>query len=93
MVVVSYKGKYVHGVLVNRLVKLAREKMWLCELTVSAIAVDLDIKPQTKPNHMSFLFPSKQSFRGYTVFSLFVIPSFRSAPLLFADPEDRFSHV
>ena len=35
-VVVSYKQKYVHKVLVNRLVKLALEKVWLGELTVSA---------------------------------------------------------
>ena len=34
-VVVSYKRKYVHKVLVNRLVKLAQEKVWLGELTVS----------------------------------------------------------
>ena len=34
-VVVSYKPKYVHEVLVNRLVKLAQEKVWLGELTVS----------------------------------------------------------
>ena len=33
-VVVSYKGKYVHKVLVNHLVKLALEKVWLGELTV-----------------------------------------------------------
>ena len=33
-VVVSYKQKYVHRVLVNPLVKLAQEKVWLCELTV-----------------------------------------------------------
>ena len=32
-VVVSYKRKYVQEVLVNRLVKLAQEKMWLGELT------------------------------------------------------------
>ena len=32
--VVSYKRKYVHGVLVNRLIKLAQEKVWLGELTV-----------------------------------------------------------
>ena len=30
-VVVSYKWKYVHEVLVNRLVKLAEEKVWLGE--------------------------------------------------------------
>ena len=34
MVVVSYKQKYVHDVLVNRLFKLAQEKVWLGELTV-----------------------------------------------------------
>ena len=33
-VVVSYKGKYVHKLLVNRLLKPAQEKMWLSELTV-----------------------------------------------------------
>ena len=31
--VVSYKGKYVHKVLVNHLVRLAQDK-WLGELTV-----------------------------------------------------------
>ena len=31
-VVVSYKQKYVHEVLVNYLVKLAQEKVWLGEL-------------------------------------------------------------
>ena len=34
-VVVSYKWKYVHEVLVNRSVKLAKEKVWLGEQTVS----------------------------------------------------------
>ena len=33
-VVVSYKRKYVHEVLVNYLLKLAQEKVWLGELTV-----------------------------------------------------------
>ena len=33
-VVVSYKGKYVHEVLVNRLFKHAHEKVWLSELTI-----------------------------------------------------------
>ena len=33
-VVVSYKRKYVHEVLVNCLLKLAHEKVWLGELTV-----------------------------------------------------------
>ena len=33
-VVVSYKRKYVHKLLVNRLFKPAQEKVWLGELTV-----------------------------------------------------------
>ena len=33
-VVVSYKQKYEHEVLVNFLFKLAQEKVWLGELTV-----------------------------------------------------------
>ena len=33
-VVVSYKWKYVHKVLVNCLFKLAQEKVWLGELTI-----------------------------------------------------------
>ena len=33
-VVVSYKRKYVHEVLVNCLFKLAQEKEWIGELTV-----------------------------------------------------------
>ena len=33
-VIVSYKRKYVHELLVNRLFKPAQEKMWLGELTV-----------------------------------------------------------
>ena len=33
-VVVSYKRKYVHEVLVNCLFKLVQEKVWLGELTV-----------------------------------------------------------
>ena len=34
-IVVSYKGKYVHEVLVNCLFKLAQENVWLDELSVS----------------------------------------------------------
>ena len=34
MAVVSYKRKYVHELLVNRLFKPAQEKVWLGELTV-----------------------------------------------------------
>ena len=33
-VVVIYKRKYVHEVLVNHLIKLVHEKVWLGELTV-----------------------------------------------------------
>ena len=33
-VVVSYKRKYVHKLLVNRLLKPAQEKVWLSELTI-----------------------------------------------------------
>ena len=33
-VVVSYKRNYVHEVLVNRMVKLAKENVWLGKLTV-----------------------------------------------------------
>ena len=47
-VVVSYKRKYVHEVLVNRLVKLAQEKK--CGYVNLTIAVDWDVKNQTKPN-------------------------------------------
>ena len=32
--VVSYKRKYEHELLVNRLFKIAQEKVWLGELTV-----------------------------------------------------------
>ena len=39
-IVVSYKRKYVHEVLVNRLVKLAQEKI--------TMAVDWGVKNQTK---------------------------------------------
>ena len=36
-VVVSYKLNYVHEVQVNRLLKLAQEKVWLGELTISTL--------------------------------------------------------
>ena len=50
MVVVSYKQKYVHELLVNRLVKLAQEKKlvrWTDRLDMT-IVVDWDVKNQTK---------------------------------------------
>ena len=51
-VVVSYKQKYVHEVLVNRLVKLAQEKsvVWCTDRPNMTIAVDWDVKHQTKQN-------------------------------------------
>ena len=57
-VVVSCKRKYVHKVLVNCLVKLAQEKVWLGELTVltcMTIAFDGDVnhvKNQTEQTKM-----------------------------------------
>ena len=51
-VVVSYRLKHVHKVLVNRLVKLVQEKsvVRLTDHPHMAIAVDWDFKHQTKPN-------------------------------------------
>ena len=51
-IVVSYKRKYVHEVLVNCLFKLAQEKVWLGELTVPnmTIAVDLGRKATKQTN-------------------------------------------
>ena len=47
-VVVSYKRKYVHEVLVNRLVKLAKEKsvVMLTDHPNMTIAADRDVKQQ-----------------------------------------------
>ena len=56
-VVVNYKGKYVHKVLVNRLVKLAQEKgvVWWTDCPNMTIAVDWDVKHQTKQtNSLSY---------------------------------------
>ena len=47
-VFVSYKQKYVHKVMVNCLVKLTQKKVWLGDLTNMTIAVDWDVKHQTK---------------------------------------------
>ena len=49
-VVVSYKRKYVHEVLVNCLLKLAQEKVWLGELTIPPWPQLLtwDVKQQNK---------------------------------------------
>ena len=46
-VVVSYKRKYVHKLLVNCLFKLAQEKVWLGDPAMT-IAVDWDVKQQNK---------------------------------------------
>ena len=57
--VVSYKQKYVHEVLVNHLVKfIQKKKVWLGDLIGSqdmAIAVDWDVKHQTKQKQIRFL--------------------------------------
>ena len=47
-VVVSYRRKYVHKLLVNGLFKPAQEKVWLSELAMT-IAVDMGRK-ETKTN-------------------------------------------
>ena len=49
-VVVSYKRKYVHELLVSHLVKLAQEKgvVWWTDHPDMTIAVDWDVKNQTK---------------------------------------------
>ena len=60
-VVVSYKRKYVHKVLVNRLVKLAKEKEWCPDMTT---AVDWDVKHQTKENKPSILLEKKSKEEG-----------------------------
>ena len=51
-IVVSYKRKYVHEVLVNCLVKLAQEKsvVRLTDCSNMTIAVDWDVKNQTNPH-------------------------------------------
>ena len=56
-VVVSDKRKYGHEELVNRLFKLAQEKVWIGELTVSTmtIAVELGVKQQNKQAKLYFV--------------------------------------
>ena len=51
-VVVSYKRKHVHEILVNRLFKPAQEKVWLGELTVSQwpLLLTWDVKQQKQTN-------------------------------------------
>ena len=55
-VVVSYKRKYVHELLVNRLFKPAQEKLWLGELTAMTIAVDLGRKATKQPTNYKLNF-------------------------------------
>ena len=54
-VFVSYKRKYVHKVLVNSLVKLAKEKsvVRLTDRPDMTIAVDWDVKNQTKTKEIN----------------------------------------
>ena len=61
-VVVSYKRKHVHEVLVNCLVKLDQEKSvvrWTDRSNMT-IAADWDVKQQTKPNQ-------KHTFSGLEI--------------------------
>ena len=55
MVVVSHKRKYVHKVLVKRFVNLAQEKsvVRLTDCPDMTIAVDWDVKNQTKQTNMN----------------------------------------
>ena len=56
-VVVSYKRKYVHELLVNRLFKPAQEKVWLGELTLAMTkAVDLGRKATKLTNYLLFIY-------------------------------------
>ena len=58
IVAVSYKLNYMCKVLVNHLVKFAQEKMVLLTYCLDmTIAVDWDVKPQTKQNND--IFPSE----------------------------------
>ena len=66
MVVVSCKRKYVHEVLVNRLVKLTQGKsvVRLTDRADMTIAVDWDVKHQTKQTNRCI--SSKNSFTTWT---------------------------
>ena len=60
LVLVIYKQKYVHELLVNCLSKLVQEIVWLGELTVGppmTIAVDWDVKQQNKQTTLSNFLP------------------------------------
>ena len=63
-VVVSYKRKYVHKLLVNRLFKPAQEKVWLGELTVPQWPSMLtwDVKQQNKQTNKQYLHVEKYLF-------------------------------
>ena len=64
-VVVSYKRKYVHKLLVNRLFKPAQEKVWLSELTVPAMTIAVDLgRKATKTNNVPPPFGSTLVFSG-----------------------------
>ena len=49
-IVVSYKRKYVREVLVNRLLQLAQEKVWLGNRPAMTIAIDLGCKATKQTN-------------------------------------------
>ena len=52
-IVVSYKQKYVHEVLVNCLFKLAQEKVWLGELTVLPLTWDVKQQNERTNNYLN----------------------------------------
>ena len=56
-VVFNYKGKYVHKVLINRLVKFALEKSVVrgTDHLDMTITVDWEIKPQAKQKKKDFI--------------------------------------
>ena len=66
-VVASYKGKYVHEVLVNHLIKLAQKKVRLGEYDslYMAIAVDWDIKSQIKQKQQHYRKMTKKLSLSY----------------------------
>ena len=52
-VVISYKRKYVHKLLINRLFKPAQKKMCVGELTIPPKLLTLDVKQQNKQTNLN----------------------------------------
>ena len=74
-VVLSYKQKYVHKVLVNCLVMLVQKNsvVWWNERPYMAISVDWDVKQQPNQNQI-FTFPLRV-FKWNSTFEMWFIPS------------------